>query len=619
VSARLLVFLILANLELASAFTVTVRQFRLSLLSGVTFMQRKIITVIFLAFTMAVPAAWAVKPQQEALGQNSVPPGLQIDNGYDDASILVRYKANTRAADKASARALLRSSVLSSSKIVPGLERVGLGSGMSVEQAVKVLSKLPFVDYAHPNYQLHLDQVPDDEHYLEQWGLNNTGQASLYGGFLEGAPDADIDWLEARSLATGTGVVVAVLDTGVDYRHTDISPNVWLNEAELNGVAGIDDDGNGYIDDVRGWDFVNNDPFPLDGHGHGTMVAGIIAAVTDNTKGVAGIMPNGQVMALKVLSDAGIGLLSDAIEALEYAIDKGVRISNSSWGYSEILPEEVADHNALFDVMQAAQANDHLLIAAAGNDGVNTDQTPHYPSSFDLNNMISVGATNNLDELAWFSSYGSASVDIAAPGDGIISVSNLFAGFIEDYAWESGTSLAAPHVTGVAGLILEMQPELGYQQIKNRILSTARRVPGLAGTSATGGVLNMYAALDGLPLEVVGVDVLPGDSTNQVYPNKLGKLPVAVLSSAAFDAAQVDPATVKFGVGQAMIWGAPAIVDVDGQFGPDSTLEFAVEDSGILCNDTTVSMSGETYAGEQFVGTDVIDATSCQTGACHPY
>jgi subtilisin family serine protease len=549
-----------------------------------------------------------------------IPPVTQVENGYDAASLLVRYKPNTPASDKAAARALLKGSVQHESRIVPGLEQVGLARGMTVEKALRILSKLPFVDYAHPNYRLHLDQVPpDDEYFLEQWALNNTGQASFVGAFLPGSPGADIGWLEAKDVASGNGVVVAVLDTGIDYRHTDIEANVWLNDAELNGVAGVDDDGNGYIDDVRGWDFVNEDPYPLDGHGHGTMVAGIIAAVTGNTKGIAGIMPNGQVMALKVIGDAGEGTLGDAVEAIEYALDKGVRISNSSWGYSEILPEELADHNALFDIMQAAQASDHLFIMAAGNDGIDTDLAPHYPSSFELDNVIAVTATNNLDELAWFSSYGMSSVDIAAPGDAVISVHKLFAGSLEDYAWESGTSLAAPHVTGVAGLIMELQPGLSYRQIRTRILATARPVAGLAGTSATGGIVNAMAALDGLPVTVTDLDVLPGDPANVVYPNKTGKLPVAVLSSATFDATQVDPATLRFGVGQATPAEPPVVANVDGQYGDDTTARFQVFQSGIVCNDTDVSLSGATYAGEQFIAEDAIDATECAEGGCHAY
>lgn len=580
-------------------------------------MRLTLIVVTLLPILFAGPLSAAPKRTGKP---NVNSPVTEVISGYDASSLLVRYLPDTPPSDKAAARALLKGSLQKKFRFVPGLEQIGLAPGMTVEKALRILNKQPFVDYAHPNYLIHLDQVPpDDEYYLEQWALNNTGQASIFGGFLEGAPDADIDWLEAKDMASGNGVVVALLDTGIDYRHTDIAANVWLNDAELNGVSGVDDDGNGYIDDVRGWDFVNDDPYPLDGLGHGTNVAGIIAAVTGNTKGVAGIMPNGQVMALKIIGDLGEGTLGDAIEGIEYALDKGVRISNSSWGYTQILPEELVEHNALFDIMQAAQANDHLFIMAAGNDGIDTDVTPHYPSSFELDNIIAVTATNNLDELAWFSSYGMNSVDIAAPGDGIVSVHMLFAGFFENYAWESGTSLATPHVTGVAGLIMELQPGLSYRQLRTRILATARPVPGLAGTSATGGVVNALAALDGLPVTLTSLDVLPGDPANVVYPNRTGKLPVAVLSSATFDAAQVDPATLRFGVGQAAPVEAPVIANVDGEHGDDTTVRFQMAGSGIVCNDTDVSLSGETYSGEQFIAEDAIDATQCAEDGCHAY
>jgi subtilisin family serine protease len=579
-------------------------------------------TIVFVMLCALCAGSLSAAPGKSPKADKSrpVPPVINMQGGYDASSVLVRYWPDTPASDKAAARALLRGSPKHTSRAVPGLEYMSLAPGVTVEKAVRILNQLPFVDYAHPNYVLHLDQVPpDDEFFLDQWGLNNTGQSSVVGAFLPGTVDADIDWLEARALANGDGIVVAVLDTGIDYRHTDIAPNVWLNEAELNGIADFDDDGNGYIDDVRGWDFVNEDPFPLDGHGHGTMVAGIIAAVTGNTKGVAGIMPGGQVMALKVIGDAGEGTLGDAVQAIEYALDKGVRISNSSWGYSEILPEEEADHNALFDIMQAAQAYDHLFVMAAGNDGIDTDQTPHYPSSFALDNVIAVTATNNLDELAWFSSFGRTSVDIAAPGDVIISVHKLFGGFFEDYAWESGTSLAAPHVSGVAGLVLELQPTLSYRQIRTRILATARQVPGLAGSSATGGIVNAHAALDGLPVTVTGMDVLPDDPANVVYPNQSGKIPVVVLSSATFDAAQVDPASLGFGDGQATPTDPAVIGNVDSQFGDDTTVRFQMAASGIVCNDTSVSVVGETYSGEQFIAEDMLDATECEAGGCHAY
>lgn len=581
---------------------------------------------ILMAFTLL----WAAIAAQDAAGGPKpakpahTPIAAEAGAAYDDTTLFVRYAPNAKASDKASAHASLNSTVLRSSKLVPGLEHIALAPGMTVEKAVRLLNRLPFVEYAHPNYHIHANQVPpDDQYFTDQWALNNTGQGSVIGAFLPGLVDADIDWLEASALATGSGVVVAVLDTGVDYRHTDIEPNLWKNDAEVNGSPGVDDDGNGYIDDELGWDFANNDPYPLDGSlvSHGTMVSGVIAAVTNNTKGAAGVMPDGKVMALKVIADSGIGLLSDAIEGLEYALDKGVRISNNSYGYSyaDLLPEEIAEHNALFDAIQAAQAADHLFIAAAGNDAIDTDVTTHYPSGFALDNIIAVGATDNTDSLAWFSSYGATSVDLAAPGDIIFSVAKLFAGILEDYGWESGTSLAAPHVTGVAGLILELEPSWNYQQIKARILTTTRTVPGLAGTSITGGVLNAFSALDGLPAQDVTIDVLPGDPANAVYPNQSGKLPVTIMGSIDFDATQVDPATVKFGPADTTPTDPVDIADVNPNSPLDATLKFQVANSGIECNDTGVSLSGETYSGDLFEGSDTIDATQCEAGGCHAY
>jgi serine protease len=581
-------------------------------------LMHRLFVVSLLTAVLLTNAGYAAKPEQPG-SPRVIPPALEAAPGFAADSILVRFKAQATATDKKSARAALRGPVNRQFQSVPGLEHIGLGKGLSVAKAIDILNNLPFVEYAHPNYILHIDGFPpDDEHFLEQWSLNNTGQASLYGQFLAGTPDADIDWLEARDAADGTGVVVAVMDTGIDYRHTDISANVWINTTELNGVTGVDDDNNGYIDDVRGWDFVNNDPSPLDGHGHGTMVAGVIGALSDNTKGIAGMLPGGQVMALKILGDTGEGLLSDAVEGIQYALDMGVRISNHSWGYTQILPEEVADHNALHDIMLAAQASDHLFITAAGNDSGDTDSVPHYPSSFDLDNIIAVAAIDNLDELAWFSSYGATSVDLAAPGDMIMSTHKIFAGVFDDYSWGSGTSLATPHVSGVAGMVLQLQPDWDYAQIRERILATTRAVPALAGTSATGAVLNAQLAVAGLPVQVFDIDVLPGNPANAVYPNKSGDLPVAVLSSGELDATQVDPATLRFGPAGATPAAPVTISNVDGQFGDDTVVKFNVGESGIQCNDTDVTLTGETYTGQLITGTDAIDASQCETG-CHAY
>jgi subtilisin family serine protease len=424
---------------------------------------------------------------------------------FDDTSVLVRFKAVAPPNLRAMARAQVHGTRLRAYSIVPGLEHIRLAPGQNVDEALAALRRLPFVAYAHRNPVIHIDQqLPNDPYFAEQWALHNTGQDSSFGVWLAGTPDADIDWPEAWAVPAATsGSVVAILDTGIDYRHSDLAPNVWLNLAELNGTPGVDDDGNGYVDDIRGWDFVNNDNSPLDGNGHGTHVAGTIAAVVNNLNGVAGVMWTGKVMALKILDDAGSGLLSDAVAALEYATAKGVRVANNSWGYSDIAPGEVADHQALHDAIQAAAAANLLFVAAAGNDAVDTDITPHYPSAFNLDNIISVAATDNTDQLASFSNWGAVSVDLGAPGVDVFSTYMLFAGAIDDYAWLSGTSMATPHVSGVAGLLAGIPACQTYGKVRDQIFSHVRPLVALSGLTATGGMLNIHDALAGSPCTVV--------------------------------------------------------------------------------------------------------------------
>ncbi len=460
-------------------------------------------------FLLCLPlaAAWgdASAGQGEAIPvSNARPSGIVIPaptgrptRSFDQTSILVRFKPATLNNRRAAARAQINGTRLRAYSIISGLEHIRLGAGRDVEQALATLRRLPFVAYAHRNHVIYLDQQPNDAYFDEQWALHNTGQGSGWDIWFPGTPDANIDWPEAWANATGNGSVVAILDTGIDYRHSDLGPNVWQNAAEVSGIPGVDDDGNGYVDDFRGWDFVNGDNNPLDGHGHGTHVAGTVAALVNNSTGVAGVMWNGQVMALKILDDQGFGLLSDAIAALQYAIDQGVRVSNNSWGYSALGPGNFADHQALYDAIEAAAAADHLFVAAAGNDTVDTDSTPHYPSAFDLDNIISVAATDNNDQLAWFSSWGPVSVDLAAPGQDVFSTYKLFAGRFDDYAWISGTSMATPHVSGVAGLVAGMPQCQTYQQVREQILNNVRPLGALSGLMVTGGVLSTNNTMDG--------------------------------------------------------------------------------------------------------------------------
>lgn len=293
--------------------------------------------------------------------------------------------------------------------IVPGLQLVELPAGVSVEEAIRQYEAMPGVRYAEPNTKYELAVAPNDPRYLQQWGYDNVGQTG-------GTPDADVDAPEAWGHTTGShDVIVAVVDTGIDYTHPDLAGNMWTNPDEIAG-NGIDDDSNGWIDDVHGidTDVANPDGDPMDDNGHGTHVAGTIGAVSNNGTGVAGMNWNVQLMALKAFDANGDS--ADVLTAWEYALDNGATIINNSWGGPA--------NAALYD---AIAANPSLFVCAAGNgdtDGIgdnNDGAQPFYPASYALPNIISVGASDSKDQRASFSNYGAVSVDVFAPGVSIVS------------------------------------------------------------------------------------------------------------------------------------------------------------------------------------------------------
>lgn len=434
------------------------------------------IALLLVASALFPLSSNAASPQgQKSLSSNPI---LE----FDADTILVKFGADATPAKKLNARAIVNGEKIRSFGLVQGLEHMRLGKGQGVERAIEVLQKLPFVEYAEPDYVLQADT--SDTLFDLQWGLHNTGQRirNIPGNF-----DADIDAPEAWAITTGDpAIVVAVIDTGVEYTHEDLINNAWINPGEIPG-NNTDDDGNGYIDDIYGWDFVGNDNNPMDEEGHGTHVAGTICAEGNNGVGVSGVAWQCKIMVLRFLGPDG-GWTSDAIAALNYAVDKGVRVSNNSWGgggYSLSL------YNA---IQNAGNIAGHLFVAAAGNGGLDgigddTDIAPHYPSSYDLGNIISVAATDNRDRLAGFSNYGTTSVDIGAPGVDIAST------MLSEYYWDSGTSMATPHVTGVAALILGLHPEFTNTQTRDRIFNTSRAIDALNGKTVTGGVVNAYEAL----------------------------------------------------------------------------------------------------------------------------
>lgn len=364
---------------------------------------------------------------------------------------------------------------------VPGLQMLRLDDQAVLHDVLNTLRQDPSVLYAEPNYRVHATQAPDDPRFAEMWGLENVGQTN-------GTIDADIDVTAAWDVATGSSDLVAVIDTGVDYLHEDLAANMWSNPGEIPG-DGVDNDANGFVDDVHGYDFVNDDGDPMDDQGHGTHVAGTIGAVGNNALGVTGVNWNAQIMAVKFLDETGSGTTADAIRAIDYAISQGARISNNSWGDNGPFSQ------AMYDAIAAGRDAGHIFVAAAGNGnflgfGQDNDQNPFFPASYDLDNIVSVAATGHDDVIATFSNFGAASVDLSAPGVNILSTRPD-----DTYARLSGTSMATPHVAGVASLLASQHPEWSHGQIIDQILATVDPVPSMQGISVTGGRLNAATAL----------------------------------------------------------------------------------------------------------------------------
>jgi len=345
--------------------------------------------------------------------------------------------------------------------------------------------------HVEPDLLVSIDKTPADPSYGQLWGMNNTGQDG-------GTADADIDAPEAWEMSTGSAALVtAVLDTGVDYTHPDLVANIWTNRGETPG-DGIDNDNNGYVDDVHGWDFYNNDADPMDDHSHGTHCAGTIAASGDNGDGVAGVNWAGKIMALKFIGAQGYGETSGAIAAMNYVRmmktqhNVNVRVTSNSWGGDGYSQE-------LYDAIAAAGSNGILFVAAAGNGGDDhvgddNDVTPNYPSNYDLDNVIAVAATDHNDRRAGFSNFGATSVDLAAPGVSVLStVPN------NGYANYSGTSMATPHVAGVASLSFSYSPGATIAEVKAAILGGVDHIADMQGASVSGGRLNALNTLNRLP------------------------------------------------------------------------------------------------------------------------
>ena len=460
--------------------------------------------VLALGVTTVGPVA-AAKPVSTPPPAPAAPPdsGKAWDSGFaeDSGGVIVTFAPGTTPASRdqgAAAMGLMR-----------GHQIQGTNFGVYRHDPVAALSRRAYVPHPQvlsvvPDLRLHRDADPTTEPlwpYL--WGMDNTGQ-SVNGS--AGTPNVDIDLPQAHAITTGSpSTVVAVIDDGVDFSHPDLAARAWTNPGEsgvVNGVDlatdGIDNDHNGYIDDVHGWDFCNQDNtvHDVDHDFHGTHVAGTIAASLDG-QGVVGVAPSVSIMALKFLDNdtsKGCGLTSQAIEAIAYAKSFGVVLSNSSWGGRG----DLADFKPLYDAIKTSGL---LFVTSAGNDGIDndTDPLPAYPASFDLPNVISVAAADKDGGLASFSNYGHTTVDLAAPGVDIVS--SVPADSIHPNPWWTyldGTSMAAPHVTGVAALLASQDPSLlsDLPALKARLLSSGKSLPLTGGDTVSGRMVDARFALD---------------------------------------------------------------------------------------------------------------------------
>ncbi|MBI2026810.1 MAG: S8 family serine peptidase [Deltaproteobacteria bacterium] len=381
---------------------------------------------------------------------------------------------------------------------------------ISLNSLLNKIRNLPQVEYAEPNYIYSIDMssfsprrvrqimgidqstMISDPEFEKNWGLNNVGQTDVSGQI--GKPGSDIDALQAWTQEIGSRAIkVAVIDTGIDYTHEDLVNNIYQNPGELGEYTndkgaqafketdGIDNDGNGFIDDVRGWNFVSNSNDAMDDHSHGTHVAGTIGAYGNNEVGILGVTWRVSLIPVKFLSSGGSGTLEDAVKAIEYAHTLGVHVMSNSWGGGGF-------SQALADAIKSASDAGIYFVAAAGNDAGNNDVVPHYPSNYEFENVISVAATDNQDQLAKFSNYGKTTVDIAAPG---VSIYSSIPG--NNYGYMSGTSMATPHISGMIALLLSSHPNLAMQDLKKILYTSSEEIKILRRKISHGRANAFYA------------------------------------------------------------------------------------------------------------------------------
>ena len=435
-------------------------------------------------------------------GLESASPG-----SYLPGEVIVKFRDDTAGSRSVAVHQQIGAAVLRKLGGPGNAELVKIPRGMTVSEAVQQYMADPAVEYAEPNYIRHIQSTfPNDTYFSQQWSLNNTGQT------MNAVPGADMDMPEAWDITTGSrDFVVAVIDTGVDYGHPDLGLNIWRNTDEI-ADDGIDNDSNGYIDDIIGWNFVDDDNDPLDDNLHGTHVSGIIGALGNNATGVTGVNWKVRIMPLKVCNANGGCTDADIADAVNYAADNGANVINAS----------LAGHaysQSVYDAINYAKGKDVLFVAAAGNGGgpfcndgnANDDDLFRcYPASYNLDNIISVAASDQDDQFASFSNYGAISIDVVAPGNHTLSTWPTYL-FPQGYDTLEGTSMASPHVAGLAALLMDYYRHFTIYQIKGLIETFVDRLPQFNGYVVSGGRINAYRALSSLlmPTGLIAITEAP--------------------------------------------------------------------------------------------------------------
>lgn len=453
------------------------RASRLAVNTFTLFLSYALLTSLFAPF-MLLKAETAPR-RAKKLSARTATTSSSARKNWRDGELLVRFREGLSEQDKTT---LVSSKGARRVKRLRGrsrLEKLQLSAGQNPQSVAAEMRLNPSIEIAEPNYLIGRDEMlPNDSRFNEQWALRNTGQNS-------GQVGADIGAAMAWETTTGApSTVIAVIDSGIDFTHPDLVNNQWANSAEQ--VNGLDDDQNGLVDDVHGWDWVADSQEIKDEQGHGTSIAGLIAAEGNNAVGTTGVMWHASLMSLRVLDNTGAGNIADAVEAIDYAVDKGAQVINCSWGTD-------GASIILRDAIERAASHNVVVVCSAGNNGRDIEATSYYPASFGLSNLVAVASTDQYDHLAASSNWGATNITVAAPGTDVLTT-QMGGG----YRTISGTSASAALVSGIAGLLKTVRPWLSAADTKAAIVDGSRPVTELTGEVSSGGIASASGALGAL-------------------------------------------------------------------------------------------------------------------------